>query len=107
MTHQTNTTPENDFPAGLSQPALRALSAAGYTRLDQFTGVTEAEVLALHGVGPKAINLIRSALAARGLAFAERDRFQTGVEPSGGSERNEPTWFDPAEALTPRQVLNQ
>ncbi|NEE36127.1 DNA-binding protein, partial [Streptomyces sp. SID7982] len=32
--------------------------------------VTAAEVLALHGVGPKAIRVLREALAAEGLAFA-------------------------------------
>jgi hypothetical protein len=58
------------LPGGLSQPALRALSAAGYTRLEQFTTVREADLLELHGVGPKAIDVIRSALHARGLAFA-------------------------------------
>jgi hypothetical protein len=32
--------------------------------------VTEAELLQLHGVGPKTIRTLRPALAARGLAFA-------------------------------------
>jgi DNA-directed RNA polymerase alpha subunit len=65
--------PENDFPAGLAQPALRALSAAGFTRLEQFTSITEADLLKLHGMGPKALGLIRSALQARGLSFADAD----------------------------------
>ncbi len=59
-----------DIPSGIGKPALRALTEAGYTRLDQFTAVTEAAILQLHGVGPKAVNSIRSALSARGLAFA-------------------------------------
>ncbi len=37
-----------DLPAGLAKPALRALIAAGYTRLDQFTMIEEAELLKLH-----------------------------------------------------------
>lgn len=61
---------QHNLPAGLSQPALRALSAAGYTRLDQLTTVKEAELLQLHGMGPKAISLLRSALEERGLSFA-------------------------------------
>jgi hypothetical protein len=64
---------KHDLPAGLSKPALRALSAAGYTRLDQFTRVKEAELLKLHGMGPKATGLVRDALDARGLSFADRD----------------------------------
>ena len=61
----------SDLPAGLSAPALRALNGAGYRRLDQLTRVSEAELKKLHGVGPKAINLLRSALDAKGLSFAE------------------------------------
>ena len=56
---------------GLAQPAQRALKAAGYTRLEQLAGVSEADLLALHGVGPKAIEALRQALAAQGLALAE------------------------------------
>jgi hypothetical protein len=62
---------ESDLPAGLSQPALRALDLAGYTRLEQFTTVTEADLLKLHGLGPKTIRILRSALERRGLAFAD------------------------------------
>lgn len=61
---------ENDLPAGLSNPARRALAGAGYTRLEQFTRVREADVLKLHGMGPKAMDLIRRARAARNLSFA-------------------------------------
>jgi hypothetical protein len=61
---------DSGFPRGLSQPSLRAFAAAGYTRLEDFTKVTEAELLQLHGVGPKTIRTLRPALAARGLAFA-------------------------------------
>ena len=63
--------PENDLPVGLAAPARRALSSAGYTRLEQFTRVTEEEVLKLHGMGPKAMGQLRDALAARGLSFRE------------------------------------
>jgi hypothetical protein len=55
----------------MGKPAERALAGAGYVRLEQFTEVTEAEILKLHGVGPRALGRIREALAARGLSFAE------------------------------------
>ncbi|WP_114379644.1 DNA-binding protein [Paenibacillus prosopidis] len=63
--------PESDLPAGLSKPALRALAGAGYMRLEQFTKISEAEVKKLHGMGPKALELIRQALAAKSLSFAD------------------------------------
>jgi len=59
-----------NFPPGLAKPAPRALHAAGYTRLDQLATVTETELLALHGVDPKAIRILRAALHATGTSFA-------------------------------------
>lgn len=61
---------DSDLPEGLAAPARRALAQAGYTRIDQFTELTEAEVRQLHGMGPKAMQQIRLALAARGRSFS-------------------------------------
>ncbi len=66
------TSSELPLPPGLSRPALRALAAADYQTLDQLAGVAEAELGGLHGMGPKAIALLRQALAANGLSFAPR-----------------------------------
>ncbi len=63
--------PDSDLPTALASPARRALVAAGYLRLDQLTAISEAELLQLHGMGPKALEQIRRALAARGQSFAE------------------------------------
>ena len=60
-----------DWPRGAGNPARRALELAGYTRLEQLHGVRAAELLKLHGVGPKALRVLAEALAARGLSFAE------------------------------------
>jgi len=61
---------DQDLPAGPAAPARRALAAAGYSRLDQFTELTEAEVRQLHGMDPKAIEQICLALAAKGLTIS-------------------------------------
>jgi hypothetical protein len=53
----------------LSKPAHRALANAGYTRLEQLAKCTEAEIAHLHGMGPRGLEEIRAALAARGLSF--------------------------------------
>lgn len=65
---QTNSIKDN-FPRGVAKPALRALYAAGLRTLDQLTRVTEAELAALHGMGPKAVAVLRGALVAKGLDF--------------------------------------
>ncbi|MEC0226121.1 helix-hairpin-helix domain-containing protein [Paenibacillus alba] len=62
---------ESDLPVKLSQPAQRALQGAGYVRLEQFAKLKEAEVMKLHSMGPKAMEMIRVALAAKGLTFAD------------------------------------
>jgi hypothetical protein len=67
---ERNDPKDSDFPHGIGAPAGRALAGAGYSRLDQLTTVTERELLKLHGMGPKAIDQLRRALAARGLSFA-------------------------------------
>lgn len=59
---------ETDLPK-LAAPARRALAGAGYTRLEDLTQVTEAEVMSLHGMGPNAMEALRNALAERGLSF--------------------------------------
>ncbi len=58
------------FPK-ISAPATRALEAAGYTNLKQLTKVTEAELAQLHGMGPKALGILREALKAEGLSFKQ------------------------------------
>jgi DNA repair protein RadC len=62
----------NDLPEGLAAPARRALASAGYTSLDQLAKASEAEVRALHGMGPNAVTKLRSALRASGRSFARR-----------------------------------
>ncbi len=59
---------ESDLPK-LASPARRALDAAGYTRLEQLTQVSEAELKKLHGMGPSAIETLRKALAEKGMSF--------------------------------------
>lgn len=54
-----------DLPAAIGGPATRALAGAGLTSLSDVARLSDAELLALHGVGPKAVRLLREALATR------------------------------------------
>jgi predicted flap endonuclease-1-like 5' DNA nuclease len=58
------------LPKGVGRPAMRALASVGVTELDQLTRFTEAELKALHGMGPKALGILKAALAAEGKALA-------------------------------------
>ncbi|WP_067489759.1 helix-hairpin-helix domain-containing protein [Actinomadura hibisca] len=62
---------ESELPAGIGAPATRALTGAGYRSLEQFAEVSERDLLKLHGVGPKAVRILRETLAERGLSFRE------------------------------------
>ncbi len=54
------------MPAGLSRPAQRALANAGITSPERLAAVPEADLARLHGMGPKALAILRQALANRG-----------------------------------------
>jgi len=56
------------FPK-IGAPATRALEAAGYSRLEQLTKISEAELGQLHGMGPKALGILRETLKEKGLSF--------------------------------------
>lgn len=63
----TNDQPEQigDLPK-IGRPANRALLAIGVTMLDEIAAMGEAELLALHGVGPRAVRILREALEQQG-----------------------------------------
>ncbi|GEK23469.1 helix-hairpin-helix domain-containing protein [Cellulomonas xylanilytica] len=61
MADSTTPTP---LPRGIGAPATRALALVGITTLDDVRDADLDALLALHGVGPKAIQVLREALAA-------------------------------------------
>jgi len=63
----TRETPEQigDLPR-IGRPASSALLAIGVRTLDEVAAMGEAALLALHGVGPKAVRILREALEAEG-----------------------------------------
>jgi hypothetical protein len=61
------------LPAGLGAPATRALLGAGLGRLDQIATRTKAELLSLHGVGPKAVRILEGALHETGRSLRSAD----------------------------------
>lgn len=59
---------QHDLPK-IGAPATRALNGAGITQLEDLTEATEDEIIALHGMGPKALIILKAAMAEHGLAF--------------------------------------
>lgn len=64
-------TTATEFPPAMGKVAPRELAAHGITQYAQLTGWTEQDLLRIHGVGPKAIRILREEMAARGLSFRQ------------------------------------
>lgn len=60
----------SEFTPRIGRVALRELAAHGYTRYEQLSAVSAKELLAIHGVGPKAVRILAEELAGRGSGFA-------------------------------------
>lgn len=61
----------NELPK-LAAPAQRALAGAKIANLSQLAAKSEAEVAALHGMGPNALATLKTAMKAAGLAFKRK-----------------------------------
>ena len=68
---ETTGTPLDTLPQNIGAPARRALAAIGVTTLEQLPAHSATALLALHGVGPKAIRILSEVLAERGLTFRD------------------------------------
>jgi predicted Fe-Mo cluster-binding NifX family protein len=64
----------SDLPTNISKPAQRALAGAGIKSLAQLAKHSEAEVLKLHGMGPKACATLKEALRVNGKSFMKKQK---------------------------------
>lgn len=65
------------LPANIGGPATRALEAEGITSLEAISELTEKELANLHGVGPKAISILKQCLDENQMCLLK----PTGVKP--------------------------
>ena len=63
--------PVGDLPDAIGKTAARELALNGITTLEQVAERSRKELLAIHGVGPKAIAILATALAARGMDYRQ------------------------------------
>lgn len=63
--------PVGDLPDAIGKTAARELANHGIDSLREVAAHSRQELLALHGVGPKAIAILGEALAAKGLQYQE------------------------------------
>jgi predicted Fe-Mo cluster-binding NifX family protein len=54
---------DDALPLAIGRPATNALADAGITTLSAAVGRSDAELLALHGLGPKAVRVLRESAA--------------------------------------------
>lgn len=65
----SNNAPATEFPRSIGKVAARELALAGYTRYEHLTQVAQSSLLAIHGVGPKSLNILEEELKKRGLGY--------------------------------------
>lgn len=71
MADTADVRPVGDLPNAIGKTAARELSNNGITSLAQLAAHTRKELLAIHGVGPKAIRILGEALAEKGLDYKQ------------------------------------
>lgn len=60
-----------DLPK-IAQPAIRALHSIGITQLEQLSSVTKEELLSLHGIGKKGIELLEKEMEGHEIYFKNK-----------------------------------
>jgi hypothetical protein len=50
----------------IGKPATGAIAAVGITTLEDAAALGERKLLGMHGIGPKAVTILKEALAAKG-----------------------------------------
>lgn len=71
MADTSDIRPVGDLPNAIGKTAARELSLGGITSLDQVARLSKKDLLAIHGVGPKAIAILGEALKAKGLDYKD------------------------------------
>lgn len=61
---------DDALTSAIGEVARRALALHGMTRYRDLVSRSEGELLTIHGVGPKAVRVLREELARRGQSFA-------------------------------------
>ncbi|HEY9049350.1 MAG TPA: RNA polymerase alpha subunit C-terminal domain-containing protein [Ohtaekwangia sp.] len=64
--------PMEGFLSLIAAPARRSLERIEVKSLQELSRCTEAEIAALHGMGPNALAKLRAAMAEEGLSFKEK-----------------------------------
>jgi hypothetical protein len=55
----------------IGAPATRALQSAGYVSVESLDGASRTMLLGLHGVGPRAIQILEKAMVANALSLSD------------------------------------
>lgn len=71
MAETPDVRPVGDLPDAIGKTAARELAAYGVTCLRRLSEHSTKELLAIHGVGPKAIRILGDAMAAEGLTYRD------------------------------------
>lgn len=61
--------PDKGFLASFAAPARRALESQGIVSLKQLSQMRESEISSLHGMGPKALSMLKQLMDEHHISF--------------------------------------
>ncbi|MGX9134923.1 hypothetical protein ACWV26_11155 [Rummeliibacillus sp. JY-2-4R] len=59
----------NDWPKGVAKPGIRALNSAGLYTIADLSKIEEKELMALHGMGKRTLEVLRKEMEQQGIKF--------------------------------------
>jgi predicted flap endonuclease-1-like 5' DNA nuclease len=71
MTPTPDVRPVGDLPNAIGKTAARELSLNGITTLRRVAEHSKKDLLAIHGVGPKAVAILEEALAEKDMGYRD------------------------------------
>ena len=59
----------NEWPKGVAKPGIRALNSAGLYTIADLSKIKEKELMALHGMGKRTLEVLKQEMEQQGIAF--------------------------------------
>ena len=59
----------NEWPKGVAKPGIRALNSAGLYTITDLSKIEEKELMALHGMGKRTLEVLKKEMEEQGIQF--------------------------------------
>jgi len=63
----------NEWPKGIAKPGIRALNSAGLYSIADLSKIGEKELMALHGMGKRTLEVLKEEMEEQGIQFKKTE----------------------------------